>query len=154
MGREMKERDLTAYCGLYCGDCIRYQSRASELADELLKEIEKTKFTEYAKIKQAHKKELEDFGTFVSLLKAISEIKCEIRCRLGDGGCGGKCEIIECVNSKGLEGCWDCVEFERCDKFDFLKPYHADAPLKNVRKIKELGIENWAKSREKCYPWL
>ncbi len=46
----MKEKDLTAYCGLHCGDCIRYRSRASELADELLKEIEKTKFTEYAKV--------------------------------------------------------------------------------------------------------
>jgi len=33
-------------------------------------------------------------------------------------------------------------------------PFHGDAPLKNLRKIKDLGIDNWAKNREKCYPWL
>jgi hypothetical protein len=150
----MKEKDLTAYCGLYCGDCIRYKCRASELADELLNEIDKNNFTEYAKIKRTHKKEFENFKSFISLLKAISEIKCEIPCGLGGDGCGGKCEIIACVSTKGFEGCWECSDFERCDKFEFLKPFHGDAPLKNLRKIKELGIENWAKTREKCYPWL
>jgi hypothetical protein len=150
----MKEKDLTAYCGLYCGDCIRYKCRASELADELLNEIDKNNFTEYAKIKRTHKKEFENFKSFISLLKAISEIKCEIPCGLGGDGCGGKCEIIACVSTKGLEGCWECSDFERCDKFEFLKPFHGNAPLKNLRKIKELGIENWAKTREKCYPWL
>ena len=115
MEKGMKEIDLTAYCGLYCGDCIRYHSRASELADELLKEIEKTKLNEYAKIKKTHKKEFKNFETFVPLLKAISEIKCETPCRLDDGGCGSKCAIIECVKSKGFEGCWDCVEFKQCN---------------------------------------
>ena len=150
----MKEWDLTAYCGLYCGDCIRYQSRASELADELLKEIEKTKFTEYAKVKRSHKKEFENFESFIPLLKSISEIRCENPCRLGSDGCEGGCEIIECVKGKEIEGCWECGEIGHCDKFEFLKPFHGDAPLNNLRKIKELGIENWAKAREKCYPWL
>jgi hypothetical protein len=150
----MKERDLTAYCGLYCEDCIRYQSRASELADELFKEMEKTKFTEYANVKRSHKKEFENFDTFIPLLKAISEIKCERPCRLGGDGCEGECEIIKCVRGKGFEGCWECVDFESCDKLSFLKPFHADAPLNNLRKIKEMGIEYWAKYREKCYPWL
>lgn len=150
----MKERDFTAYCGLYCGDCIRYQSRASELAEELLNEIEKIKLAEYAKVKQFHEKEFGNFDTFVPLLHSISEIKCETPCRLGKGGCGSKCEIIECMHFKAFEGCWECSEFEQCNKLDFLKPYHGDAPLNNLRKIKELGIENWAKTREKCYPWL
>ena len=35
-----------------------------------------------------------------------------------------------------------------------LKPFHGDAPLKNLRKIRELGIGLWARCREKCYPWL
>jgi hypothetical protein len=150
----MNEKDLTAYCGLYCGDCIRYKSRASELADELLDEIDKHHFTEYANIKQDHKKEFENFESFISLLKAISEIKCEIPCGAGGDGCGGTCEIIKCVKAKGFKGCWECNDFEKCDKFVFLKPFHGDAPLKNLRKIKELGTDNWVKYREKCYPWL
>jgi hypothetical protein len=154
MEKMIKEKELTGYCGLYCGDCIRYQSRASELADELLDEIDKNNFTEYAKIKGAHKKEFENFESFISLLKAISEINCEIPCGLGGDGCGGTCEIIKCVKARGFLGCWECNDFEECDKFDFLKPFHGDAPLKNLRIIKELGIDNWAKHREKCYPWL
>lgn len=154
MEKKMKERDLTAYCGLYCGDCVRYQSKASELAEEFLKEIEKTKLAEYAKVKSSHKKEFGDFDTFVPLLQAISEIKCETPCRLGEGGCGSKCDIIECVNSHEFEGCWECSGFEHCDKFDFLKPFHGDAPLNNLNKIRVLGMEKWAQTRDKCYPWL
>lgn len=150
----IKGKELTGYCGLYCGDCIRYQSTASELADELLNEIDKSDFAEYAKIKRAHKKEFENFESFISLLKAISAIKCEVPCGLGGDGCGGTCEIIECVSAKGFAGCWECNDFEKCDKFDFLEPFHGDAPLKNLKIIKKLGIENWAKYREKCYPWL
>lgn len=149
-----KEKDLTGYCGLYCGDCIRYKCKASNLAEELLSEIEEKHFTKYANVKRAHTKEFENFESFIALLKAISKINCEMPCGLGGNGCGGKCEIIECASAKGFEGCWDCDDFERCDKFDFLKPFHGEAPLKNLRKIKELGIDNWAKYREKCYPWL
>ena len=27
---------LTAYCGLYCGDCIRYRSEIAELANKTI----------------------------------------------------------------------------------------------------------------------
>ncbi|MBW1816899.1 MAG: hypothetical protein JRJ60_07040 [Deltaproteobacteria bacterium] len=73
---KQNEKDLTAFCGLYCGDCIRYQCRASDLSNE------------------------------------------------------------------------------ECGKLDFLKPFHGDASIKNLRKIAELGLVNWAKNRDKCYPWL
>jgi hypothetical protein len=48
----MTEADLTAYCGLYCGDCIRFGSRVFGLADELLEEFEKTQFSRNARVKQ------------------------------------------------------------------------------------------------------
>jgi len=32
---DTKDKELTAYCGLYCGDCIRYNSKASTLAYDL-----------------------------------------------------------------------------------------------------------------------
>ena len=60
----------------------------------------KTKFTEYAKVKRSHKKEFENFESFIPLLKAISEIKCENPCRLGSDGCEGGCEIIICVKGR------------------------------------------------------
>jgi hypothetical protein len=148
------ERELTAYCGLYCGDCIRYQCRASDLANELLDEFDNLHFTEYANVKQTHRKEFDNFDSLIAALKAISEIKCEMPCRLGGDGCDGTCEIIQCIRDKAFEGCWECHSFEKCERLDFLKPFHGDAPLENLRKIKALGIDNWAKHREKCYPWL
>ena len=148
------ERDLTAFCGLYCGDCIRYKCRASDLANELLNESGKLHLAEYANVKRFHTREFEHFESFIALLKAISQINCDIPCRLGGDGCGGTCEIIQCVKSKSLEGCWECHDFEACDQFDFLKPFHGDTPIHNLRKIKVHGISNWAKNRDKCYPWL
>ena len=150
----MKEKDLTAYCGLYCGDCVRYKSKASDLADELLNEIERLHLSEYANVKQTHKKEFSYFSTLISSLKALSEIKCGIPCRLGGDGCGGSCEIARCIETTSFEGCWECNEFEKCNKFDFLKSFHGEAPVNNLRKIKKHGLDNWAKYREKCYPWL
>lgn len=142
----MKEEDLTGYCGLYCGDCIRYKCRASELADELLKEIDNLHFTEYANVKRTHTREFENLHLLISSLRAISEIDCGTPCRLGGDGCGGSCEIIKCVKSRSLERCWECDDFEGCDKFDFLRPFHGDANLKNLRKIRELGINVGSKS--------
>jgi hypothetical protein len=150
----MKDQDLTAYCGLYCGDCIRFQCRASDLSALLLVELERSHFQEYSKVKRHHAKELQDYESMIEVLKRISAIKCEVPCRLGGEGCNGPCQITKCVKDKAIQGCWNCPEFEGCNKLDFLKPFHGDAPLKNLRKIKEFGVDTWAKYREKCYPWL
>ena len=150
----MKDKNLTAYCRLYCGDCIRFKCRAYDLSTILWDELGKSRFQEYAKVKRHNAKELENYDSMITALKVISAIKCEVPCRIGGDGCDGSCQIIGCVKEKAIEGCWDCAEFKFCDKLNFLKPFHGDAPLKNLRKIKELGIDSWAKHREKCYPWI
>jgi hypothetical protein len=150
----MKDKELTGYCGLYCVDCIRYQCRASDLADELLNEIDNNHFKEYAKVKRVHSKEFDDFDTLIATLKTLSEIKCVLPCGAGGDGCGGSCEIIECVKEMSLHGCWECDDFERCEKLEFLKHFHGESIISNLRKIKKYGMENWARYRDKCYPWL
>ncbi len=151
---KQNERELTAFCGLYCGDCIRYKCRASDLANELLHEIDKTHFTKYAHVKRTHMEEFENLNSLISLLKVISEIKCSTPCRSGGDGCGGTCEIKKCALSKKFEGCWECNECEQCNKFEFLKPFHGNAPKNNLRKIKQYGLDTWSSHREQCYPWL
>lgn len=152
--KAMKVKHLTGYCGLYCGDCIRYKCRASDLAVELLNEIEKCHFAKYANVKRTHVKEFENFESFIALLKAISEIKCETPCGAGGDGCAGSCEIIICVRNKKINGCWECNNFEKCGNFDFLKPFHGDGNIRNLMKIQKYGISDWTEYREKCYPWL
>ncbi|MDI6742568.1 MAG: DUF3795 domain-containing protein [Smithella sp.] len=148
------EQNLTAYCGLYCGDCIRYKSKLSDMARDIIIEFENTNFAEYAKVKKLSLTLMADYKTMIGVLNAVSQIKCETPCRLGGDGCGGSCTIIKCVKNRSLEGCWECHEFENCDRLDFLRPFHGDAPVKNLRKIRDLGIDSWAEHREKCYPWL
>ena len=150
----MKEQNLTAYCGLYCGDCIRYKCKASEIANELLKEVDTHHFSEYANVKRTHMKEFENFESVISSLKAIVTIKCEKPCRIGGNGCEGECEIIKCAEKKSIEGCWECDKFEKCEKLDFLKPFHANGAINNLKLIKKHGLDNWSKYRDKCYPWL
>ena len=150
----MTDSELTAYCGLYCGDCVRYRSKVSDLARDILKEFEKNQFSEYARVKRSQMPEFEYYELMIRGIKAVSQIKCETPCRLGGDGCGGSCEIVICVKYKSLEGCWKCAEFETCKKRDFLNPFHGDAPLRNLRKIREFGVGVWAKHREKFYPWL
>jgi len=150
----MTKKDLTGYCGLYCGDCLRYKCRASELAIELLNEIDSHHFIEYVSVKRAHTKEFENFDSLIASLKAISGINCVTPCGAGGDGCGGSCEIIKCIKKMNLNGCWECNDIEVCGKLDFLKPFHGDSIISNLKKIKEHGVANWAKFRDKCYPWL
>jgi hypothetical protein len=150
----MTESELTGYCGLYCGDCIRYRSKASDLARDLLQELERTRFAEYAKVKRSQVPELGFYEPMARALAAVSQLKCETPCRLGGDGCGGSCLIIKCVKDKSFEGCWECDAYGTCEQLGFLKPFHGDTPLNNLRKIRALGLEAWTRHRGKFYPWL
>ena len=62
----MSETDvqLTAYCGLYCGDCIRYKSRASDLAKDLLSELQTIEFNKYTEVKSGSAKQFDAVEQF------------------------------------------------------------------------------------------
>ena len=145
---------LTAYCGIYCGDCIRFKCRASDLSDSLLDELQRNHFLEYAEVKKHHTKEFEQFNNIFPLLKAISQIRCEIPCGAGGDGCAGSCQIISCVKTRNIDGCWECPDYDKCEKLEFLLPFHGDSIKKNLRLIAKYGIDEWVTFRDKCYPWL
>ena len=148
------EVELTAYCGLYCGDCLRYKSKVADLARDLQNELQKVKFDEYAKVKGASVKELKHYKECCQVLDAIVSLGCDIPCRSGGDGCLQPCEIKGCVQAKKLEGCWECGEFEVCSKFGFFEQFHGDTAKENLRKIKEYGLNSWARHRGKFYSWL
>jgi hypothetical protein len=47
----------------------------------------------------------------------------------------------KCCQKKGIEGCWECNEFETCENLDFLKASHGEAHLKNLRTLKKKGVK-------------
>ena len=39
-----QNKDLIAYCGLYCGDCFNYKGEIADLARDLRKKLREEKF--------------------------------------------------------------------------------------------------------------
>lgn len=149
----MTSKENTAYCGIYCPDCIHYQNKYNELAHDLEKHLMEINFADYAKIESPFGQGFSPWNEFSKILNTLANTKCNIPCRSG-GGCSGKpCEIMECCMKKGFEGCWDCSEIKECKKFVFLEPRCGEMPKKNIQEIKIHGIENWTSKRHNFYIW-
>ena len=143
----MTEKDLIAYCGLYCGDCFGYQGKIADLARDLRKELRQAKFDKTAELLST----IPFFATFkdyrqcYEVLGALVKFHCKNTCRGGGGP--PFCKMRQCCQKKGIEGCWQCDEFETCEKLDTLKPNHGDAHLKNLRIIKKQGVDEFIKGK-------
>jgi len=137
------DRNQIAYCGLYCGDCFAHKGKIADLARDLRKELRQSKFDKTAESLSdiSFFKVFENYGQCYEVLGALVKFRCKNACR--DGGGPPFCKIRKCSQKKGIEGCWECDEFETCEKLDFLKPGHGDAHLKNLRKIKKRGIDEF-----------
>ena len=148
-----QEFELTAYCGLYCGDCINYRSRAGDLARDLMSELQNVEYEKYTKVKNIPIPEFEHYGEFKKVLAEIVRLQCNQPCRVGGGCPAFICGIVACCQDKGFDGCWECAEFEACGEFEFLEKFHGDGPEKNLKKIKELGPDAWSGHRHKFFKW-
>ena len=72
----------------------------------------------------------------------------KMRCKgCREGGGPPFCRIRKCCLRRGFEGCWECSEYEVCRKLDFLRPTHGDAHIKNLRKIRRLGLGEFLKGK-------
>jgi len=154
-----EEIELIGYCGLYCGDCIRYRSKASDLARELLCELHATEFDKYAAIKSNSLdqldavKKFEHYGECCKVLEAIAALQCNSPCRIGGGCAPPPCDVLACCREKGFDGCWQCDEFEKCGKFESFRAIYGDSPRQNLRTVKKFGLDKWVGRRHKCYIW-
>ena len=135
-----EEIDLVAYCGLYCGDCFSHKGKIADLARDLRKELRQAKFDRTAEFMSTISffKNLEDYQQCYEVLGTMVRFRCKNACRGGGGP--PFCKMRKCCQQKGIDGCWQCDEFETCEKLDFLKQSHGDAHLKNLRKLKKQGI--------------
>ena len=149
----MDPKNDTAYCGIYCPDCIRYKNKFSMHASQLKEELGKIEFDKYAEIKTPFGANFEKSNEFIEVLHALENAQCEKPCRVGGGCSGTPCEVMKCCISKSIEGCWDCTELDECKKFEILQPRCGEMPKNNVRTIKKHGIQHWIELREKFYIW-
>lgn len=148
-------RKYTAYCGLYCRDCIPGNKHLYEQVKELEDTLEKINFKEYAKFKSKKSAVFNDYDRFVDVLKEIKKLECTGSCYEGPQsvlGCTLDCKIRSCVIERGYEGCWECEENQTCDKLLKHKEFHPGVE-KNLEMISKHGVENWMDKRGKHYKW-
>ena len=144
----MEERQLVAYCGLYCGECFLYQGKVADLARDLRKELRQSKFDRTAAYLSSVSffANLKDYPQCYQVLGTMVKLRCNKGCRGGGGS--PACKMRICCQKKGIEGCWECEEFETCQKLDYLNTNHDDALLKNLRIISKKGMEQFLQGRK------
>jgi len=145
------DRELIAYCGLYCGDCHGYTGTIPDLARDLRKELRAARYDLFAEAisKMPFGKELAHYREAYEALGAMVKFRCKKGCKAGGGP--PFCKIRKCCQRKGIDGCWECGEFETCEKLDFLKAVHGDAHIKNLRKLKRSGVEEFLAGKKYWY---
>ena len=140
-------KDLIAYCGLYCGDCHGYQQKIPDLARDLRKELRQTKYKKFANFlaSTSFGKDFQGYDTCYEVLGAMVKFRCKRGCR--NGGGNPFCKIRKCAQNKELDGCWECEDFEHCSKLEYLEGVHDKAHIKNLRRLKKKGKEEFVKGK-------
>lgn len=136
-----EDKNLIANCGLYCGDCVNHKGEIADLARDLRKKLREAEFARTAQGLSKFFKEFKNYEQCYEVLGAMVRLRCKRTCR--DNGGPPQCKIRNCCQKKDIQGCWECEEFETCEKLDFLQPIHQDAHLKNLRKIKKQGTDKF-----------
>jgi hypothetical protein len=149
MGEENEH--LITYCGLYCGDCFGRKGTIPDLARDLRKELRDAHFDKTAEslADVPFFKEYKHYKECYDVLGAMVRFRCHKVCK--DGGGPPFCKIRKCCQKKGIDGCWECVEFEACEKLDFIAESHGDAPLNNLRNLKKKGPKEFVCGKRQWY---
>jgi hypothetical protein len=150
----MKGRaDLLAYCGFYCGDCLGYTGVIADAAENLMGVLQKYRFDRTAEC--VFPKQLRDYDAFCEMLGFMAGLRCPGVCREGeqDEGPSG-CKVKHCCRDRGFYACYECDDFETCDKLGSLhKGLHTDSCVKNMKAIREMGLEAWIISGRRHTYW-
>lgn len=134
-----KNKNLIAYCGLYCGDCLFYKGEIADLARDLRKVLRQEKFERVTKSIPFIKHYKECYET----LGVMVRLRCKKGCLAGGGN--PFCKIRRCAQKKRFRGCWECDEFQSCKKLATLEVAHKDEHIKNIKAIKKLGLRKLLK---------
>jgi len=146
-----RKRDLVAYCGLYCDDCMAREGKIADLATELERELKKAGFERFvdAVSDVPFFKALKKYPDFNEVLDVLKKSRCTKTCK--EGGANPACEVRICCKEKGIEGCWVCGEFVECEKLVFLEGVHGIAHIRNLRRLKRNGVAEFVKGKHDWY---
>ena len=96
-----QDKNLIAYCGLYCGDCHGFSGKIPDLARDLRKELRATRYDKFAGFISTFSFG-KDFAEYEECYKVLGAMV-KFRCR--NGGGSPFCKIRLCAQKKDIEGC-------------------------------------------------
>lgn len=146
------EAALVAYCGIYCGDCLGYTGVIADGAEAFAQVLDRYQFQRTAE--GIFPEELADYDRFREILTFMTDLRCSGRCRNAEGeSVPAGCAVRDCCIEKGFYACYECDEFESCARLRSLHgKLHYDACLRNMRAMREKGLEAWlADGPRHCY---
>ena len=142
------EKDLLAYCGLFCADCAGYSGDIADSATKLAQVLDAYQFDRTARA--LFSEQVGDYGAFQETLAFLSELRCPRICRERSAG-EKDCRIRACCIEKGYYACYECDAFETCTAFEMLEELHGDACIRNLRAISEIGLDEWLAKGERFW---
>jgi len=144
------KEELLAFCGFYCGDCLGYTRVIAKAARTFMNVLEEYKFDRTAK--SVFPEKLKGYDRFSEMLEFMTGLKCDKTCREREDN-EVSCEVRKCCRSKGLYACYECDDFETCEKLKSLHgELHYVSSLKNLKAIKKVGLKAWITSGKRhCY---
>jgi len=137
----MADKNLVGRCGIYCGACFAYRGTISQKATELRETLNKEKFGR--RIATAFDW-IGDYSEFSKVLSHLKNLKCQ---GCGAGGGNPWCSIRKCCQKKGFASCAECSEFP-CEKLDWMTKRYSNWNLRNLERVREVGVENWLEEQE------
>jgi hypothetical protein len=145
--------ELTARCGLWCGECVIRCGRLADKAAGLLEEMARDEFGVLARgLAEARPlpfAALTGYRHCMEVLEAMRHLDCDRPCRQGGGG--QSCRIKSCSVEKGFAGCWECGEYANCPTLAELAPIHGGACRANLEKIRKDGLDAFALGEKHWY---
>ena len=151
----MEERiALLAYCGFYCGDCLGYTGVIADAAQNMMEVLETYKFERTAEC--VFPEQLANYDQFREMLGFMTGLRYPGICReVEQDGSPSGCEVKSCYRERGYYACYECGEFEACDKLVSIhRGLHYGSCMKNLQAIREMGLEAWIDGGPRFCYWL
>jgi hypothetical protein len=171
------ESNYVSACGLTCCDCLFYKNEFFQAAKTMKRLIDEYRFDVFfnslsksatSEAIAAHLRRdgsqleamfrvFEHMPDFVRVLEGLIYLECQHTCREGNGcsigGTPHQCAALECVNSKGLDGCWKCAEYKTCDKLGFQRKSYGKTVTDNLDLLERAGTTSLRARGNQYYEW-
>ena len=141
-------KELFAFCGFYCGDCLGYTGVIADGAEAFKVVLDRYQFGRTAKA--VFPRELAEYARFYEMLEFMTTLRCPGICRnpVADPD-ASTCAVKKCCLDKGIYACYECDAFETCETLNSLhEGLHTEPCLKNLRAIRQMGLEAWLAEQE------